>query len=66
MRPKPPTVALYVSGHGFGHDPDTTSPPQADFPLSAQKAGQPQGRPYIKSEAFKDKGGGGGRIRTDA
>ncbi len=19
MRPKPPTVALYVSGHGFGH-----------------------------------------------
>ena len=47
MRPKPPTVALYVSGHGFGHDPDTTSPPQADFPLSALNAGQPKGCPYI-------------------
>jgi len=40
-------VYIWVVGPTKGRlrhpDPDTTSPPQADFPLSAQKAGHPQG-----------------------
>ncbi len=34
---------VYIWVVGVAPDPDTTSPPQADFLLSAQKAGQPQG-----------------------
>ena len=35
------TERVYIWVVGVAPDPDTTSPPQADFPLSVLKAGQP-------------------------